>query len=401
MSIQFKRLWFWGALLGLLIVALALAFRTRPVPVDLATVQQGSLSVTVDEEGEARVHDVYTLSAPVSGFMRRIDLHPGDPVTAMATVVAEIEPVDPAFLDVRGEAQARAELKAAEAAEALARAAVDRAQAELEFADREHERANELIGEGTISRRELDTAERNYRTARAALATAMAALDVRVFELERARAALVSPAESQATRGQCACVTVRSPVDGRVLQVLQQSEGVVTVGTPLVEVGDPNELEIVVELLSPDAVQVEPGQRVLIERWGGEQTLEGRVRVVEPFAYTKVSALGIEEQRVNVIVDLVSPPAERPGLAHGYQVDARIVLWSEDEVLTVPLLALFRDGDQWSVFIEENGRAALRHVDLGRRNQLEAQVLDGLIAGDRVVMYPSDQVEDGVAIEER
>lgn len=401
MTVTMRRLVFWGSLALVLGIGLVFAFRPQPVAVDTIEIRRSELAVTVNDEGQTRVHDIYVLSAPVAGHMRRIDLHVGDPVVARETTVAEIEPIDPAFLDPRSEAQARADVRAAESAEVLARAAVEQAEAELDFARREHDRASQLIGEGTISQRALDEAERSYRTKRAALATAFAALDVRAYELERARAALVTPADAQARTEACDCIAIRAPVDGSVLRILQQSEGVVAAGAPLVEIGNPRDLEVVVDLLSADAVNVTAGQRVIIERWGGDAALEGRVRVVEPYGFTKVSALGIEEQRVNVVIDLTSPMDEWSRLAHGFQVDVQIVLWQENDTLTVPLLALFRDGDAWAVFVESDGRAQLRHVTLGRRSRLEAQVLDGLDPGERVVLHPSDRVQDGVRIAER
>lgn len=391
----------WSALTAVLVLGLAFSFRPQPVVVEIIEVDRDELVVTIDDEGETRVHDIYVLSTPVAGHMRRVDLHAGDSVIAFETIVAEIEPIDPAFLDPRSEAQARADIRAAESAETLARAEVDQAQAELEFAAREHERAAELIIAGTISQRDLDAAERNFQTARAVLATTLAALDVRTFEVERARAALVSPAQSNARSGECACVSIRAPVNGRVLRIVQQSEAVVAAGAPLVEIGNPRDLEIVVDLLSSDAVRAESGQRVIIEQWGGETALEGRVRLVEPFGFTKISALGIEEQRVNVIIDLTSPESEWERLAHGYQVDVRIVLWEEDDVPVLPLLALFRDGNNWAVFLDSEGRAELRHVTIGRRNSLEAEVLDGVEAGEKVVLHPSDRVRAGVRVERR
>jgi HlyD family secretion protein len=371
------------------------------VIVDIVAVDRGELVISVDDEGETRVHDVYVLSAPVAGHMRRIDLHAGDNVAALETIVAEIQPIDPAFLDPRSEAQARADIRAAQSAKQLAEAEVEQARAALEFAQREHSRAATLIKDGTISQRDLDTTERNKRMTTAALATALAALDVRNYELERARAALVSPSQTAAGGGDCDCVAIRSPVDGRVLRILHQSEGVVAAGSSLIEIGDPRNLEIVVDLLSPDAVRVEPGQRVIIERWGGDAPLEGRIRLVEPFGYTKISALGIEEQRVNVVIDLTSDESDWQKLAHGYQVDVRIVLWESDDTLILPLLALFRDGSDWSVFVESDGRAELRKVQIGRRNSLDAEVLDGLEAGERVVLYPGDRVRAGVRITAR
>jgi HlyD family secretion protein len=392
---------FWGTLVAIVLLGLAFAFSPRAVIVDMVTVDRGELVITVNDEGETRVHDVYVLSAPVAGHMRRIDLHAGDAVTALETIVAEIQPIDPAFLDPRSEAQARADLRAAQSARELAEAEVERARAELEFAEREHSRSVRLIKDGTISQRDLDTAERNKRMTTAALATAIAAFDVRSYELERARAALVSPSQTTAGSEDCDCVAIRAPVHGRVLRILQQSEGVVAAGSPLIEIGNPRDLEIVVDLLSPDAVKVGPGQRVIIERWGGGAPLAGRVRLVEPFGYTKISALGIEEQRVNVVIDLTSDEGEWQRLAHGYQVDVRIVLWESDDTLIVPLLALFRDGSEWSVFVESDGRAELRKVEIGRRNSLDAEVLSGLEAGESVVLYPGGRVSSGVRIAER
>jgi HlyD family secretion protein len=392
---------FWGTLVALVLLGLAFAFRPRAVIVDIVTVDRGELVITVNDEGETRVHDVYVLSAPVAGHVRRVGLHAGDSVAALETIVAEIQPIDPAFLDPRSEAQARADVRAAQSVKELAEAEVEQARAELEFAEREHSRAIRLIKDNTISQRELDTAERNKRTATAALATAIAALDVRSYELERARAALVSPTETAGGSEDCDCIAIRSPVRGRVLRILHRSEGVLAAGAPLVEIGNPRDLEIVVDLLSPDAVKVEPGQRVIIERWGGDAPLTGRVRVVEPFGYTKISALGIEEQRVNVVIDLTSDASDWQRLAHGYQVDVRIVLWESDDALILPLLALFRDGPDWSVFVESGGRAELRKVAIGRRNSLNAEVLSGLQAGERVVLYPGDRVRAGARIRQR
>jgi HlyD family secretion protein len=393
-----RRILLWSVLGGAVVLALFISFRPQAVPVDIQVAGRGSLIVTVDEEGETRVRDVFVLSAPVAGRMLRIEAEAGDEVIANKTVVAEIEPVDPTFLDLRSEAQAQAAVRAAESARTLAQAEVDEAAAELEFARAEVERARELIVDNTISQRALDDAERNYKTANAAYATTLAGLQVRNFELERARAELLSPAQSRARRDECECVPISAPVDGRILRVLHESEGVVPAGEPLVEIGNPADLEIVVDLLSADAVKVATGQRVIIEGWGGDQSVEGRVRRVEPFGFTKISALGIEEQRVNVIIDFTSPREEWARLGHGYQVDLRIVLWEGDDIIKLPLTALFRNGDEWAVFVDADGRAAIRAVTVGRRNGLEAEITEGLQAGERVVMHPSDKVIDGVRI---
>ncbi len=401
MSANLRRILFWCAIGAVILTGLVIAFRPQPVAVDLAAVARGQLVVNVGDEGHTRVHDVYVLSAPVTGRMRRVALHVGDAVTAHKTVVVEIEPIDPAFLDPRSEAQAKADVRAGESAQKLARAEVDIAQAELDFARRDYERARELIRQGSIAQRDLDDAERAWRTRQAALLTSQAAFDRSTNQLERARAELLSPVQTQRSSGSCACIPLRSPVDGQVLRLLQQSESVVPASTPLVEVGDPRNLEIAVDLLSTDAVRVVPGQRVIIEGWGGDEPLEGRVRLVEPFGFTKISALGIEEQRVNVIIDLVSPREQWTRLAHGFQVDVRIVLSQRENVLKVPLTALFRDGSRWAVFVADGGRAALRPVTLGQRNGIDAEIVSGLTAGEQVVLHPSDRVGNGVRITAR
>jgi HlyD family secretion protein len=401
MRATLRRVLLWTGLGLLLLIGLVAAFRPRPVPVDFAELVRGSLVVTVEDEGETRVRDIFVLSAPVAGRVLRIDAEAGDVVVADETVIARIEPIDPAFLDPRGAAQAQAAVRAAESAETLAQAEVRKAQAELEFARSEVERARRLMVDGTIAVRQLDEAERLYKTQKATYQTALAGLQVRKYELEQARAQLLSPVETQSRRGGSEYVLIQASVNGRVLRVLHESEGVVQAGEALVEIGDPGDLEIVVDLLSADAVKVEPGQRVMIDDWGGEGLLAGRVRRVEPFGFTKVSALGIEEQRVNVIVDLTSPGASWERLGHGYQVEVRIVLWEGDDVLKVPLTALFRVGDGWAVFVEEAGRARQRPVRIGRSNGLEAEIVQGLTVGDRIVIHPGDRVVDGVRVIQR
>lgn len=396
-----SRILFWGLPAAAIVAGLVYAFWPRAIAVDMAVVARGPLMVSIDEEGETRVRDVFVLSAPVDGRVLRIGSDVGDRVSAHETVVARIEPIDPAFLDVRTVAQAQAAIRAAEAGRAMAVADVERAEADLAFAVAELKRAKRLRKAGTISQRALDDALRVYRIRKAARDTAKAAKKMRESELERARAQLLSPLDLKIHESACDCVDVRTPVDGRILRVFRESEGVVRAGTPLVEIGDPGKLEIVADLLSADAVKVEPGQRVLIEEWGGPGALEGRVRLVEPYGFTKVSALGIEEQRVNVLIDFTDPPEKWKRLGHGYRVEIRVVLWSEDEVLKAPLTALFRDAGKWSVFADEGGRARLRAVKLGRQNGLEAEIVDGLTAGEQVVLHPSSRVEEGGRIAPR
>lgn len=411
MELRRRRMIFWGGLGALLLAYLVYAFRPQPVPVDFAEVTRGRLTVTVDEEGETRVRDVFELSAPVAGRVRRIEIEVGDEVVAGETVLAEIEPVDPTLLDVRSETEAQAAVRAAEA--------------ELEFATRELKRQQQLGQRGVASERDLDAAEKAFRTARANLENARARLLARTSQRERARTAAQARASAREPEGECACIPVHAPVSGRVLRVVRESAGVVTPGEPLVEIGDPRELEIVVDLLSADAVRVERGQEVLIEQWGGGELLHGRVRRVEPYGFTKVSALGIEEQRVNVVIEFTDPPEKWQRLGHGYRVETRIVLWRGENVVKLPLSALFRAGDgmvarggkdvaagggaagraaaaaDWAVFVEEKGKARLRPVARGQHNGLEVEITAGLEAGERVVLHPSDRVRDGVGVEAR
>jgi HlyD family secretion protein len=395
---QQRRFALWGVLALLLAVGLVFAFWPRAVPVDLATVERGPLLVTVDEEGETRVRDVHVLSAPVSGRLRRIEAEAGDEVVAGETIVAQIEPIDPTLLDVRSESEAKATVRAASAARDTAAAEVQRAEANLAYAQTELARQQNLMDRGAVSQRDLDAARREFRTTRAALETARAAFQERIFDLDRAQARLVSPIDTHKRGADCECIPLRAPVSGRVLRVMRESEGPVQAGDPLLEIGDPSDLEVVVELLSADAVKVQPGARAILEEWGGGEPLEARVRRVEPYGFTKVSALGIEEQRVKVILDFVEPREKWQALGHGYRVEARIVLWEGDDVLKIPLSALFRDGDHWAVFEADDGTAHLREVQRGRHTGLEAEVVSGLEAGERVVLYPSDRVSDGVSV---
>jgi HlyD family secretion protein len=385
----------------LLAATLLWLFRPAAVAVDLVTVDRGPLLVGVSDEGETRVRDMYVVSAPVPGLMRRVELEAGDAVIADQTLVARIEPSDPSFLDVRSEAEARATVDAASAARTLAAAQVRRAQADLDFAQAELQRIRALARAHTVSANDLDAAERRARTADAALAEAQAERKVRESEYQLARARLVTPGGARQRAADCDCLNVISPVSGSVLRILKESEGVVQSGTPLVEVGNPDDLEIVVDLLSADAVRVEPGQRVIIEAWGGDAPLDGKVRRVEPFGFTKVSALGIEEQRVNVIIDITSPREHWPRLGHGYRVEPQIVLWESDDVLRVPLSALFRHEQRWAVFVVQGGRARLRPVEIGQGNGLEAEVVSGLEAGERVIAHPGDRVAPGARVTER
>jgi HlyD family secretion protein len=396
-----RRTLIWSAI-GLCIAGgLVYAFRPQPVPVDLATVSRGALLETLDEDGVTRIRDVFTLSAPIAGRVLRIGAEAGDIVVAGDTVLARIEPAAPAFLDARTQAEAEADEQAAEAALTLARAELEQARAERDFARSELDRARRLIVNETISERALDEAERAWRSRSAAVDTAEAAVRMRAFELSRARARLVPPSQTVDTANGCDCVPITAPVDGRVLRVLQESEGTVASGTPLLEIGDPRDLEIVADYLSSDAVRIAPGQRVVIDDWGGGPSLAGMVRRVEPFGFTKVSALGIEEQRVNVVIDFTDPPQQWQRLGHGFRVEVRVVVWEGADVVRAPLAALFRNGADWAVFVADHGRAVLRPVVVGRRNDLAAEIVSGLAAGEQIVAHPNDRLADGSRIAAR
>lgn len=399
MGVVKRRLAIWGSLLALLAAGIAYALRPQPVQVDLAVAEIGLLRVTLDEEGETRVRDVYTLHAPLRGQLQRITAEVGDVVKAGETQLAQIEPAPPAFLDVRTEAELQAAVEAARAAHNLAAAELNKAKADLTFAEGERARARQLIERRTISQRTLEDAERSYHVAQANLATAEAALKVREHELHQARSRLLSRQEIRSLREDCECMPVTAPVSGVVLQVMRRSEGVVEAGTPLLAIGDPADLEIVVNFLSEDAVRIRPGQRAIITDWGGED-LNAVVRRIEPFGQTQVSALGIEEQRVDVILDFADPTESWRSLGHGYRVDVQVILF-EGEVLNLPLGALFRQGEEWAVFVAAEGRARLRPVAVSQRNSLAVEIREGLVPGERVILYPSDRIKDGAAIVER
>jgi HlyD family secretion protein len=382
---------------ALSVAVLIWAFTPAPVPVDLAIIKRAPMEVVISGEGRTRVHDIYTVSAPVSGRIRRIEVHVGDTVVAGETVLASIEPASPQFLDARALAQAESEVKAAEAAESLAKAELDRVRAELAFAKTNLKRAGDLFTNQTISELEFDRAELEAATHAAAVDSALATLKVRRFELETARAALINPASESEQQTTC-CVEVSAPVSGRVLRVLRQSEGVVDRASPLIEVGDPEDLEVVVDLLSSEAVKVRKGASVLLSGWGGETSLEGRVRRIEPYGFTKISALGIEEQRVNVIIDFSGASQNTIALGHGFRVEAHIREWREENILQVPIGALFRDGDDWAVFIDNEGTSKLTKITIGHRNGRTAEVLAGLDVGTRVISHPSDRVTDDIDI---
>jgi len=392
--------WAWPIGLGILLLAgLLFALWPRAIAVDIATLSEGPMSVAIEDDGVTRVREVYVVSAPIAGRMLRVEVHAGDAIEAQKTVIATIEPADPAFRDARAQRELEFTVSAARAAQDLAAANVRGREADLKLGRQERERTRQLFSKGIVAKARLDNAEAAVVSLEAAVETAQAAFRQRAFEVKTAEASLVVPSDGGRTKGdkRC-CFTIRAPIDGQILRVVQENEAVVQMGTPLVEVGDPANLEIVVDLLSTDAVKVSEGDNVLITRWGGEGALNARVRRVEPFGFMKVSSLGIEEQRVNVIVDLTDSRDRWRRLGHGYQIDAAILRWTSHKVLQVPIGALFRQGADWAVFRVDGSRARLTKVKIGQMNDRTAEVLDGLKTGDRVVSHPGERVSDGAAV---
>jgi len=389
----------WLPLLGVVALAalIAVGLWPRPIPVEVAPVARGPLVVTVDEEGMTRVKHRYVVAAPVAGQLRRIDWKPGATVEAGKTVLAMLEPGGAEFLDARSQAQAEARVGAAEAGREAARAQRDRAEAAARLFKAELERAGQLREQQVLSLQEFDAAQMRAETAAQDLRAAEFGFQVSGFELEQARA-LLSRGEPGTSPMEPLGLT--SPVGGRILRVLQESARMVPPGFPLLEVGDPTDLEVRIEVLSRDGVGIQPGARVMLEQWGGAGALAARVRLVEPSAFTKVSALGVEEQRVYVVADFVDPIEKRPTLGDNYRVEARIVSWENPDALCAPAGALFQVDGSTRAFVVERGRARLRVVKAGRSNGAVTEVLDGLQPGDRVVVYPGDKVVDGARVAE-
>jgi HlyD family secretion protein len=389
--------WVLGAVAA---VALALgvvrAFTPAPLAVEVAAVTRGPLRVTVDEDGRTRVTDRFVVSAPLAGTLGRIELQPGDPVRR-GDAVARIVPLASPLLDPRSRAESEARVAAAVAVRRQAQTVLERAGAAAGQAAREAARERALLGAGATAVRAAEQAELAERMRREEVASAEFGVKVAASELELARAALRRLDAPSAAAGEQ--LVVRAPVDGRVLRLDQKSEGVVQPGAAIMELGDPAAIEAVVDVLTIDAVRIQPGVPVLIEEWGGDSVLLGHVHRVEPSAFTRVSALGVEEQRVNVIVHFEGPPGGWRALGDGFRVETRIVVWEDDDVLQVPAGAVFRQGEGWGVYVAAGGRARLRTIKLGRRNDTAVQVLGGLEPGDTVVLYPGDNVRDGQRIE--
>lgn len=399
MDLKNKNIVLWRRRIFLALIAIFVAwglfqgFRPQPIEVDIGAASRGPLRVSVEQEGRTRVVDRYVVAAPVDGYARRIRLDVGDSVERGATLI-ELEPLRAEVLDVRRRAEAMARIAAAESSVSAAEQRVTAAASSASLAQKELERTRALRRAGHVSAAVEDRAAGDAERSAAELRSAQFAVATARHELEAARTALKYAAHG----GSAEPVSVRAPVAGRVLKIPRKSEGTVAAGQPLIEIGDPRALEVEVDVLSADAVRIHPGTRVVFERWGGEGALEGAVRVIEPAGFTKVSALGVEEQRVWVIVAFTSPATQWQRLGDGYRVEASFIVWEANDVLQIPASALFRDGNGWAAFAVEQDKAVKRRVEVGQRNGLSAQVISGINAGERVIVHPDDRVREGVRV---
>lgn len=369
-------------------VLVTLILRPAQLPVETARVARGALRVSVDEDGETRAHDRFVVAAPIPGRLQRVELEEGDAVRENGVVAA----IDPLPLNQQQREEVFARISAAEATKRQADARAAHAQADYELAKRDRARAEQLGRDGVISAQALEQARNAEVTGAEELQAAKFNALAAASEVKVARSGLVGIADRGSPRK---VISVQSPIAGKVLRVVEKSERVVQAGAPLVILGDPAKLEIVTDVLTTDAVNIKPGAPVFLEGWGGDHPLRARVRLVEPAGFTKISALGVEEKRVNVIADFVDPPN---GLGDGFRVESRIVTWEGERLLKIPLSAAFRSGDAWSVFVVESGRARRRVVEIGHRNQTEVEILRGVSEGDEVILHPSNQMRDGVRV---
>lgn len=393
-----RLLWPFTALL--ITAALAYGFWPRPVAVDVAVVSRGTFQMTVNEDGKTCVRERYIVSVPVPGHMLRVELKEGDRVEQGKTLLAAIEPTIPTLLDARTLAEAEAKVRVAQAARDQAEAARQRAIEAHELARHVFQRIEKLVETNAAAKEQFDAAEHALRMTEAEVRSSEFGKQVAAFELELANAALIraKPTTDNQTEG---ILRIVSPINGTVLRVLHESAGVVQSGIHLLEIGDATDLEMEIDILSQDAIRVQRGAKVLVEHWGGATTLNGVVRTVEPSAFLKVSTLGVEEQRVNVIADFIDPLTARGTLGDGFRIEARIVVRQAADVLKVPSGAVFRRGDRWAAFRIVNDRAKLCVIEIGDQTETETEILSGLEFGDAVVVYPSDRVHDGVAVRNR
>ncbi|MDF1608534.1 HlyD family efflux transporter periplasmic adaptor subunit [Hoeflea sp. YIM 152468] len=379
--------------------AIYVTFRQNPTLVDLAPAITAPMQVSVQEDGITRIRNVYAISSPIAGHLDRIEHAVGDAIGA-GERISSIHPLDPPFIDTRTRTELMAAIDAARSGIAVAEVELTRAETSRDLARASLERASKLaetniVSESTLERLvgEVDLAEAQVKSARAMIA-------LRRAELASAQARMAQPGQTPiaAANGEC-CVDITSPIDGIILSLNAKSEQPATIGQLIAEVGDPTDLEIIVDVLSADAVKVRPGSKVLISDWGGSETLQAKVERIEPSGFTKISALGITEQRVNVIVALTDPPPA--DLGHGFRVIADLIIWSSDASLQIPVSALYRDEGNWAVFRLEDGQARVTAVEIGHMTDRRAEILSGLSDKDRVILYPGDTLTEGSPIIDR
>ncbi len=381
------------------VLATLYGFIPKAVDVDLVDVSRGSLQVTIEEEGRTRLKERFVISAPISGYMRRIAAKVGDPIKKGEAVVV-LEPLRSQSLDPRSRAEAEAVVSAAKAALNAAQEKERAAAADADYIGKRLERIAKLYSKGYAAKDQFDQTESELNKSRAVRDSAKAAADVARFEFDRARATLqnFNPVKRTANHS---TIYISSPVSGNIFKIYRESEGSVNTGEPLMDIGNPENLEVLVEVLSPDAVKIKKGTPVLFKRWGGDEPLLGVVRVVEPAGFTKISSLGVEEQRVLIIADITSPPEMWSVLGDGYRLEAHFVIWEGKDVLQVPASSLFRSGKEWAVFVNNNGRALERAVEVGQRNGLTAEIISGIKANEKVIAHPDDSISDGSRIKSR
>ncbi|HQG64459.1 MAG: HlyD family efflux transporter periplasmic adaptor subunit [Smithella sp.] len=382
----------------LIVVALLIyGFLPKTQDVDIAVVKRGALQITIEEEGRTRLKDRFTISAPTAGYLQRIAAKVGD-IIQKGQVVAVLEPLPSQALDPRSRATAQAAVSSAEAA---LKAAMERervAKTDAAYLEQKRERLKALYDKGSIAKDQFDQISSEAQKAGALQLSVTAEVNLARSELERANITLRN---FSAVRERGNTVEVKSPVSGAVFRIYRESEGAVNVGEPLMDLGNSRDLEVRVEVLSSDAVKIQKGTDVLFKRWGKDEPLKGKVRLVEPAGFTKISSLGVEEQRVLVIVDITSPPEQWSMLGDGFRMEAHFVIWEGQNILQIPASALFRSGEKWSVFVVERGKARKRLVEIGRRNGLAAEILSGLKKNDRVLAYPDDSISEGTKIRQR
>lgn len=384
-----------------MVAALAyVSFRADPVSVDLATVTRGPLEVTINADGETRVRDLFEVASPISGTALRSPVKEGDKVRAGETIVAVVRPSYSGLLDARAQLQAEAVLQEALASRHVALADLKQAEETQRFVQSQFDRTQALVTRGVASVTRLEDDTQRLAVANATIEAAQARIEMTDGSIERARASLLDPNQAAGTSSAC-CVELTAPSDGIVLSVAAVSERPVSIGTPLVSIGDPQRLELVADILSNDAVRLKPGALAYVERWGGSEVLEARLDRIDPKARTKISAIGIEEQRVDAYFVLTSGAAAHLNLGDGFSVFLRIVEWRAEDVLQVPLSAVFRQGENWAVFVAKDGVAELRTVTLGHKNDRMTEVRGGLGEAEQVITYPSDAITMGVSLIER